>query len=242
MSGKAFFIDATRCTACRGCQIACKEWNQLPAEKTSNWGSHQNPADLSHLTWKLIRFSEMDGPNNRPVWLFFADQCRHCLDAPCQAGAEGVPGAIVVDQDTGAVIHTKLLQKVKYEDVLRECPYNIPRADPKTNIFVKCTMCLDRVGSGLPPACVKSCPTGAMNFGDRDKMVALAQERFEARKKVNPNAELTGIQDLRVFHLLDHKPEDYYEYARNEPSLTRMQALKKMFKPLGRTLPKSLLG
>ncbi|HIC86305.1 MAG TPA: formate dehydrogenase, partial [Desulfobacterales bacterium] len=63
MSGKAFFIDTTLCTACRGCQVACKQWNQLPAEKTQNWGSYQNPKDLSFQTYKLVRFREHMGPD-----------------------------------------------------------------------------------------------------------------------------------------------------------------------------------
>ena len=242
MSGKAFFIDSTRCTACRGCQVACKEWNGLPAEKTRNRGGHQNPADLSYVTWKLIRFTEIEGPDGKPVWLFFADQCRHCLDSPCQSAAYGIPGAITVDKATGAVIHHKVLRTSRPGGVQDECPYNIPRADPITNIYGKCTMCLDRVQNGLLPACVKACPTGAMNFGDRDKMVALAHERLEARQKTNPNAVLTGIEDLRVFHLLDYPPEKYYEYACNEPGLTRMQAMKKMIDPFKRAVMGTLKG
>ena len=70
-SGKAFLIDTTLCTACRGCQIACKQWNQLPATTTSNWGSMQNPKDLSYDTYKLVRFQEHNGPENKPVWYFF---------------------------------------------------------------------------------------------------------------------------------------------------------------------------
>jgi len=59
MADKTFFIDTTKCTACRGCQIACKQWNKLPATETHNWGSYQNPADLSFDTFKLVRYSEV---------------------------------------------------------------------------------------------------------------------------------------------------------------------------------------
>jgi formate dehydrogenase iron-sulfur subunit len=52
---KAFFIDTTLCTACRGCQVACKQWHDLPAEETQNLGTHQNPPDLSDKTYKWSR-------------------------------------------------------------------------------------------------------------------------------------------------------------------------------------------
>jgi hypothetical protein len=55
---KAFFIDLSRCTACRGCQIACKEWNELPANATKQRGSHQNPPVLNPNNFKVVRFNE----------------------------------------------------------------------------------------------------------------------------------------------------------------------------------------
>jgi hypothetical protein len=48
MSGKSFFVDLTKCTACRGCQIACKQWNKLPAEQTRNHGSTRTPWMFGH--------------------------------------------------------------------------------------------------------------------------------------------------------------------------------------------------
>ena len=232
MTGKAFFIDSTRCTACRGCQIACKQWNQLPATKTINLGSHQNPVDLSAYTWKLIRFHETVGQDGKPKWYFFADQCRHCLDPPCMQAAN-TPGLIIQDKETGAVIHTVKLSTFDYQDLLDSCPFDIPRVNAN-NIPGKCTMCIDRVHNGLLPACVKACPTGAMNFGDRDRMVELATARLKAREKVNPTAQLTGLKDLRVFYLLDSGPEDYWEYAGADSVLkmNRMQAMKRLLHPL----------
>ena len=83
---KAFFIDTTTCTGCRGCQIACKQWKKLPAEKTVNRGSFQNPEDLSFSTYKLVRMSEAE-INKKLQWLFFPDQCRHCTEPPCLEAA-----------------------------------------------------------------------------------------------------------------------------------------------------------
>ena len=234
MNGKAFFIDTTRCTACRGCQIACKQWNQLPATKTENWGSYQNPKDLSFETYKLVRFSEGRGDNGRPVWYFFPDQCRHCLEPPCKEIPED-PEAIIVDPLTGAVLYTDKLKKTPSQDVKDACPYNIPRAQQETGYIAKCTMCVDRVQNGLLPACVKTCPTGAMNFGNRDEMVALAKKRLDEVKSKLPKASVTGLDDVRVFYLLADEPIKYHEYASvtiKPGGIDRKTALKRIARPL----------
>ncbi len=232
MSGKAFFIDTTLCIGCRGCQIACKQWNQLPGTKTENWGSYQNPKDLSFYTYKLIRFQEYLGADNKPVWYFFPDQCRHCVEPPCKETADDiVPGGIIIDAHTGAVLYTDKLKKANADDIIEACPFNIPRAQKGTGYLAKCTMCFERVHNGLLPACVKTCPTGAMNFGDRDKMVSLAQQRLEQVKAKFPQAEVTGLEDLRVFYLLADKPEKYYTYAQVETgpkTMDRKMALRKI--------------
>jgi len=232
MSGKAFLIDTTLCTACRGCQIACKQWNQLPATKTVNWGSHQNPKDLCFYTYKVVRFQEDLGPDNKPVWYFFPDLCRHCVEPPCQEAAEDdAPGGIIIDSLTGAVLYTDKLRKAKSQDIIEACPFNIPRAQKGTGFMSKCTMCVDRVNNGLQPACVKTCPTGAMNFGDRDKMVSLANRHLAQAKAKYPKAVVTGLDDLRVFYLLADEPSKYHKYASVDvvPGvMDRKMALKKL--------------
>lgn len=236
MSGKAFLIDTTLCTACRGCQIACKQWNQLPATNTKNMGSYQNPMDLTFCTYKVVRFQEHMGPGDRPVWYFFPDQCRHCVEPPCKEAVEDdVPMGIIVESNTGAVLYTDALKKAGAKKVIEACPFNIPRANEKTGYLAKCTMCVDRVLNGLLPACVKTCPTGAMSFGDRDDMVALAKNRLGEAKAKFPNARVTGLDDLRVFYLLADEPGKYHMYASAEPTergLDRKMALKK----IGRSL------
>jgi len=234
MNGKAFFIDTTLCTACRGCQVACKQWNQLPATKTENRGDYQNPKDLSFYTYKLVRFSEAAGSDRKPVWYFFPDQCRHCVEPPCKEAPED-PNAIIIDQLTGAVLYTDKLRKASSQDLRESCPYDIPRAEPETGYVAKCTMCVDRVHNGLLPACVKTCPTGAMNFGDRDKMVALAKGRLAEVKSKFPKAVATGLDDVRVFYLLADEPAKYHEYALSTGmprGIDRKTALKRIARPL----------
>lgn len=138
---KTFFIDTTRCTACRGCQVACKEWHGLPGTKTKQWGSHQNPVDLNAFTFKLVRFTEHE-INGKVTWNFFPDQCRHCLEPPCREVADGyLPGAIISDDATGAIIYTdktKRLSEKAFNEIRESCPYNIPRRDEKTKAITKC--------------------------------------------------------------------------------------------------------
>jgi len=236
---KTFFVDLTKCTACRGCQIACKQWKKLPAEQTENWGSHQNPKDLSGKTIRLVRFNEVE-VNGRLEWLFFPEQCRHCVEPPCLDAAE-VEGAIIHDQDTGAVVYTEMTAKQADKDAFRaSCPYDIPRVNEETGQVVKCDMCNDRVKAGMRPACVTSCPTGTMNFGDREEMLALAEERLAKAQEKWPDAELIDADDVRVIYLVQTDPDSYYEMLSADASsirkgpLTRKQFLAKLGRPVKR--------
>lgn len=51
--GKTILVDVSRCTGCRGCQVACKQWNELPATDTVQTGSYQNPPDMNGDTYKI---------------------------------------------------------------------------------------------------------------------------------------------------------------------------------------------
>lgn len=236
---KAFFIDTTRCTACRGCQVACKEWHNLPAVKTRQTGTHQNPPDLTPFNYKLVRFSEhlIDGVIR---WYFFPDQCRHCFQPPCMFTAEDyVPGAIVQDEQTGAVIYTALAAKLgaeEFEEVRDSCPYDIPRRDEATGIVSKCDMCIDRVQNDRLPMCVKTCAMGAMHFGEYDDMRALADKRLEAVRGEFPNASLADPDDVAVIYLLADEPARLHEHAvAQAPALmTRKQMLARLARPLAR--------
>jgi formate dehydrogenase iron-sulfur subunit len=236
MADKSFFIDTTRCTACRGCQIACKQWNMLPATKTFQQGTHQNPPDLSFSTYKLVRFSELE-EGGKTKWYFFADQCRHCIEPPCMATAESLGSkAITKDATTGAVLFNPKV-KVKAADfkAIREaCPYDIPRWNEKTQGMAKCTMCIDRIREGLLPACVKSCPTGAMNFGDRKSIVDMAVKRLAELKSFYKEAMLANAEDIRAIYLLVDDPRKYHKFAvaENTIGITRKIALKHLLQPL----------
>lgn len=213
MSGKYFLIDTTRCTACRGCQLACKQWNHLPAQATKQRGSNQNPLELSADTWRLVRFAEQPGKTRRVDWLFFSDACRHCLEPACKETADDiVPGAITVAK-SGAVIFTEKTSKLKDAagDIKDACPWSIPNWSPRLGRLVKCDMCNQRVEAGLPPACVKTCPTGALNFGSEAAMKKLATARLKKAQAKFGQAQILDHEDVRALYLVVHPYDMYLE-------------------------------
>jgi formate dehydrogenase iron-sulfur subunit len=215
--------------------MACKQWNKRATEKTINRGNHQNPPDLSYNTWKLVRFSEI--PGKKVNWYFFPDQCRHCLTPPCKEVADGkVKGAIAQDEKTGAVVfNPKVKMKpADFKEIREACPYDIPRIHPATSIMGKCTMCFDRTKEGMLPACAKTCPTGAMSFGDRKDILEKANKRLEEVKGLYKEAMLANPDDVRVIYLLVDDPKKYHKsaVAENTIGITRKMALKRLFQPL----------
>jgi formate dehydrogenase iron-sulfur subunit len=207
-----------------------------PGTKTFQRGSHQNPPDLSFQTFKLVRFNELE-EEGTPMWYFFPDQCRHCLEPPCQSTAESMGSkAITRDEESGAVLYNPKV-KVKAADfkTIREsCPYDIPRWNEKTGILAKCTMCIDRIKEGLLPACVKTCPTGAMKFGDRNAIVDMAEKRLAEVQTRHKEAMLANAGDVRVIYLLVDDPQRYHKFAvaDNTIGITRKVALRHLLQPL----------
>jgi formate dehydrogenase iron-sulfur subunit len=192
--------------------VACKEWNQLKGTETKNTGSHENPRDLSENTWKIVRFNEgKTGNGGGAYWHFFTEQCRHCLTPGCMSVVE--KDEIVQDEKTGAVIFTKKTKDLAFEPTREGCPYDIPRRDPESKQMFKCTMCIDRITSGMIPACVKACPTGAMQFGTREKILKMAQAAVKELKKSFPKANAVHPDDVRVIYVLKDDPKTYWKMA-----------------------------
>jgi formate dehydrogenase iron-sulfur subunit len=231
MGKYAALVDVSKCTACRACQIACKQWNENRAEKTVQVGTYQNPPDLSSLTYTIVRFKEQV-VKGEVVWTFFKDQCRHCLEPPCKEVADDmVPGAILQDEN-GAVTFTEKTRNCDFAEVRDACPYDIPRKDPATGIMYKCTFCNDRIANGMTPACLKVCPTGALQFGLRDDILKKAEMRLAKVKETHPAARIIDEDEVSWIYVL-HQPEVQFQMTRRERKPSTMYALKSLFKPLG---------
>jgi formate dehydrogenase iron-sulfur subunit len=231
MAGYSFFIDTSKCTGCRACQAACKQWNQNPATQTTQQGTYQNPPDLNAGTFKLVRFNEEKLPGQDPSWFFFPDQCRHCVYPLCKIAADKkAPGSIVIDPKTRAVIFNPgvKMSPEAFKEIRESCPFDIPRYDENTGGMNKCTMCNDRVHAGMKPACVQACPTGTMSFGDRKEILKQARARLTELRRTDRKAALIDPEAIRVVFLVQDHPEKYHEYALAKPptGMTRMTAIK----------------
>lgn len=208
MAKKAKLIDVTLCSACRGCQTSCKNWNQLPAVETEFTGSYENPPEFKPHTWTRVTFNE-DSSNGKVRWLFAKKQCMHCTEAACEQICP-----------VQAISHTPLgTVRIDYEKCIGcgacvgVCPFSVPRVDPAVNKSKKCTLCYERLTNNKKPACVTACPTGALNFGDRDEMIALGEQKVAALKEKGvANAQLYGVNELGglgVIYVLADSPAAY---------------------------------
>src|SRR5437660_5808063 len=212
-----FFTDTTLCIGCKACEVACKEWNQLPDDGLVFTGmSYDNTVDLSASTWRHVAFVERPGIGSGAdsmdfSWLMHSDVCKRCERAGC---LENCP--------TGAIIRTEFGTVYVQPDVCNGCGYCIVgcpfgvidrRADDGR--AWKCTLCYDRLQNDLTPACAKACPTESIKFGDVDTLHQLADARLAALQKQGySKAQLYGRDDkvyggLNAFFLLMDEPEVY---------------------------------
>jgi len=239
MTEKAILYDATLCTGCRGCQVACKSWNGLSGETTTNRGSYENPPSLSSDTWLKIGFAETDH-GGKPGWLFTRQACMHCTGAVC---LEVCPTKAVYRNANGFVSYDRdLCSGCGY--CTDFCPFRAPQGD--RNVLTgnarmdKCTMCTspgsDRIGDGELPACVKTCPTGALVFGDRDRLVSDGKARVSSlAANGSPDAYLYGEKEMRglhVLYVLGDRPAAY-GLPENPEAPPLVLAWKDIVQPLG---------
>ena len=217
-----FFTDTSVCIGCKACEVACKEWNNLPADNIGLTGeSFDNTGALSANTWRHVSFIEGDvRQNGKPPgqggWLMMSDVCKHCHNPPC---LEACP--------TGALFKTEFDTVVVQQDICNGCGYCIPACpfgvvalNPHDGKAHKCTLCYDRLKGGLEPACAKACPTESIQFGELSVLQERASERVEAlQARGVKGAYLYGAPDgpgatgdlghLNAFFLLLDKPEVY---------------------------------
>ncbi len=200
-------IDTSRCTACRGCQTACKQWNGLSAVPTRGRGSYENPPDLTYNTYTRILFNEVE-KNGEINWYFGQQRCLHCSDAGCMKACP-VPGAITRDDKGSVVINQELCTGCKY--CVFGCPFDVPRYDRSDmegfgiDKAFKCTFCFDRQDMGMEPACTKTCPTDALYFTDKEKLPIIKANAGERGLAVYDGGSLS----TNVVFLLEDRAEQY---------------------------------
>ena len=203
--GLAKLIDTSKCIGCKACQTACMEWNDLRDSVGTNVGTYDNPRDLTDQSWTVMKFSEFENPKGDLEWLIRKDGCMHCADPGCLKACPS-PGAIV--QYANGIVDFNEENCIGCGYCVSGCPFDVPRISKKDNKAYKCTLCSDRVAVGLEPACVKTCPTGAILFGTKDQMTHAAAERVEDLKSRGFDQaglyDPAGVGGTHVMYVLHH--------------------------------------
>jgi len=209
MAQSICLIDTAKCMGCRGCQAACKQWNQLPAEDTTFEGTYENPPRFSADTFLRVAFREHSGNNGRVDWYMAKLGCMHCTDAACM---QACPAGAIFRSDEGTV-NIDELKCIGCNYCVTACPFQVIGFDRLTNKARKCTFCLDRLENGLQPACAKVCPTGSITFGDRREMIARAVNRVDQLKAAGKTeARIYGLDEVdgtAMLYVLADSPEKY---------------------------------
>ena len=175
----AKLIDTTTCIGCKACQVACSEWNDIRDVVGNNVGVYDNPADLTPKSWTVMRFNETD-EFGKLEWLIRKDGCMHCEDPGCLKACPS-PGAII--QYANGIVDFHQENCIGCGYCVAGCPFDIPRISQEDHKAYKCSLCSDRVAVGQEPACVKTCPTGAIRFGSKEAMKVFADERIKDTRR-----------------------------------------------------------
>jgi formate dehydrogenase iron-sulfur subunit len=221
-----FFTDTSICIGCKACEVACKEWNDVPEDGLNFLGtSYDNTGGLSADTWRHVAFIEQQVPapavdpqtpgqagDPGVRWLMSSDVCKHCTHAAC---LDVCP--------TGALFRTEFETVVVQQDVCNGCGYCVPacpfgvidRREADGRVW-KCTLCYDRLKSDLHPACATACPTQSIQFGPLDELrerakdrVGVLREAGVAQAQLYGADETDGVGGFGAFFLLLDEPEVY---------------------------------
>jgi formate dehydrogenase iron-sulfur subunit len=230
-----FFTDTTVCIGCKACQVACHQWNNLPAWTPENarieqheqplgrtslpvlptlsGNSYDNTRSLSAVNWRHVKFIEQfsaDANRSQAAWLMMSDVCKHCKDAPC---LEVCPtGAILRTEFDTVYINPPACNGCR--DCISACPFGVIHIGG-LGVAQKCTFCYDRLKKGLTPACAQACPTQSIKFGPLAQLKRDAQARVgQLHQQGETKAALYGADDkvlggLNAFYLLVDTPETY---------------------------------
>ena len=204
-----FFTDTTLCIGCKACEVACKEWNQLPGHVPTFGDGYDNTGRLDEQNWRHVQFHERTTGNGGVAWNMMSDVCKHCALASCM---EVCPtNAIIRTEFDTVYIQPSVCNGCR--DCIAACPYHVIGFDEASGLARKCTFCYDRLQANLTPACAKACPTESIKFGELSTMQGIAGARLnQLRGQGMAEARLYGDKEyggLHALFLLTDKPEAY---------------------------------
>jgi formate dehydrogenase iron-sulfur subunit len=208
-----FYTDTTVCIGCKACEVACKQWNQLPADGFHFTGnSYDNTRALSATSWRHVKFIEQFPEADEGRWLMMSDVCKHCAAAPCQQACP--TDAIVYNEFANVYIQPDICNGCAY--CVAACPFGVITRSSLDGHSHKCTFCYDRQRNGLVPACARACPTESIQFGPLDELRQRARKRVEQlHERGVGDAFLYGetasenYSELHSFYLLLDRPSIY---------------------------------
>ncbi len=235
------YHDVSKCTACRACSVACKQWKDLPAEKTPFTGEYQSHMSLSPKTYTLIRMTErMEG--DKFHWDFIKFQCMHCGDAGC---VKACPQEALTYADNG-IVTFNADKCIGCGYCVTNCPFGVPHINEEIKKSSKCNFCEDRIAQGMVPSCAQTCTADAIYFGRREKMVAMAEARVAELQKTDPKAQTYGINEdgvggTHMIYVLEDTP-DVYGLPVNPQVPLSLSLWKDVVQPLGKVAMGGALG
>jgi formate dehydrogenase iron-sulfur subunit len=185
-----------------------------------------------------MRFFEVEVEKDKLEWLIRKDGCMHCADPGCLKACPS-PGAIV--QYSNGIVDFISENCIGCGYCVTGCPFNVPRISKADNKAYKCSLCSDRVAVGQAPACVKTCPTGAISFGSKDDMKIYAEKRAgELRERGHKDAGVydpKGVGGTHVMYVLKHADRPELVGLPKDPSVSTMVTLwKGVTKPIATAL------
>jgi formate dehydrogenase iron-sulfur subunit len=203
---KTNLYDNSKCSACRGCIVACKDSNQLPGKSDvppSSFvsglteerfrGNYSTKESTDGNTFTILTYNEHVDPAAGLHWNFLKFQCMHCIEPQCE---KVCPQNAYTKNEWGATVQDPS-KCIGCQYCVTACPFEIPKYRKHTDTITKCTLCVERVNEGLKPACARTCPTGALTFGYRDELLLQARERVKFLQANGfPRATIYGENEL----------------------------------------------
>jgi len=239
MTEKIKLYDASKCTACRGCQLACKQWNGLKAGQTQHTGTYQNPPTLQPNTYMIIHFQDYVAPEGDTRWLFRKEACMHCTTAGCVTVCPS--GALYYNKEFKTVGMNRE-KCIGCKECIAACPFDVPKFDAKTEKVYKCDMCESRISNKMTPACVKACPTGALKWLDKDEAMKIAGDRVQ---KLGGDANIYGdklVGGTHLMYVLKEKSDVYDGIKKNAKLPFSVTVWKTWLRPLSLLAAGGVLG
>jgi Fe-S-cluster-containing hydrogenase components 1 len=219
MAVTGFLTDSTLCIGCKACEVACKEWNDVPDDGFVWSGlSYDNTLALGHSTYRHVKFVEREpragcggNSNEQLTWEFSSDVCKHCENAGC---LEACPTGSIVRTEFGSVfVQPDICNGCGYCVV--SCPFGVVDRRPDDGRAFKCTFCYDRQKAGAEPACSKACPTGSILFGRLDDLERAADRRIDQLHSAGMNdatiwnPKETSVGGTHAFFIVRGDPRAY---------------------------------